>query len=319
MEPVRVVVVGAGHLGTYHLQKMRGDDLAELVGVVDVDEGKKTRAEENFLIPSADSLAAFEGKAEAAIIAAPTAHHLELGREAFSYGMHVLVEKPIASTADEGRELVAAALVANRVLQVGHVERFNPAVAACLELLEQPGYIVTERLGPFTGRSTDIDVVLDLMIHDLDIVAALVPSPLKEARAVGVPMFTAETDMAAARLEFENGAVAQLSASRGSLEPSRKIRVFTQQRYVSIDCQSREVKSVRREAGSSGRMMQLAGEPVDVPAGDALAHQDHAFLRSIREGVRPDVDGEAGVRALELAEAVNRALTVPIGSGASTG
>lgn len=312
MVPVPVVVVGAGHLGTYHLQKMHNDALAELVGVVDLDENKRSRAEENFLVPSADSLSAFEGKAEAAIIAAPTVHHTALAREAFSYGMHVLVEKPIAVTATEGRELIHAARQAERCLQVGHVERFNPAVAASLPLLKNPGYIVAERLGPFTGRSTDIDVVLDLMIHDLDIVGALVDSPLREARAVGVPMFTAETDMAAARLEFESGAVAQLSASRGSLEPSRKIRAFTKDRYLSIDCQSREVKSVRREAGSSGKMMQLAGEPVDVPAGDALANQDHEFLRCIRESRRPTVDGEAGVRALELAEAVSAALTIPI-------
>ncbi|MEO0814233.1 MAG: Gfo/Idh/MocA family oxidoreductase, partial [Myxococcota bacterium] len=232
--------------------------------------------------------------------------------QAFEMGLHVLIEKPIASTVAEAQQLIDAARSAERILQVGHTERFNPAVAASLRVLEAPGYVVAERLGPFTGRSTDIDVVLDLMIHDLDIVAAMVDSPLKEVRSVGVPMFTGETDMAAARLEFENGAVAQLSASRGSLEPSRKIRVFTRERYVSIDCQSREVKSIRRTAGSEGALMQLSGEPIDVPDGDALAAQDDDFLRAIEEKRAPVVTGEQGLRALALAEAVKQALTIPI-------
>ncbi len=311
---VRVVVVGAGHLGTYHLQKLAADDQAELIGAVDVSPEKRERVQETFSIPAEPSLQAFEGRVDAAIIATPTVHHLEAGLEAIGMGLHVLIEKPIAQTVGEARTLVEAARSAGRLLQVGHTERFNPAVSASLALLDTPGYIVAERLGPFTGRSTDIDVVLDLMIHDLDIVATLVKSPLKEARSVGVPVFTAETDMAAARLEFENGSVAQLSASRGSLEPSRKIRVFTRERYVSIDCQAREVKSIRRAAGSQGTLMQLAGEPVEVPPGDALANQDHDFLMAIQEQRAPVVDGEQGLRALELAEAVKTSLTIPIPS-----
>lgn len=312
MTPVRTVVVGAGHLGCFHLKKLAVDSLADLVGVVDVDPEKRRRVEQEFGVVGSETLSAFEGQAEAAVIAAPTVYHVELAKLAIQLEMHVLVEKPVAPSADEGRELVAAAEAADRILQVGHVERFNPAVAAALQILERPGYIVAERLGPFSGRSTDIDVVLDLMVHDLDLVAAMVPYSLKEARAVGVPMFTAETDMAAARLEFENGSVAQISASRGSLEPSRKIRVFTQDRYVSIDCQNREVKSIRRNAAKSGDVMELTGEPIEVADGDALALQDHDFLRCIREGQAPRVDGHAGVRALELAEAVKNALTNPI-------
>lgn len=311
---VRVAVVGAGKLGTYHLQKMAADEQAELVGAVDVSPEKRERVAEAFGVRAESSLAAFAGALDAVIIAAPTVHHHALGLEALAMGLHVLIEKPIAQTVSEARDLIDAARAAGRILQVGHTERFNPAVSACLALLDTPGYIVAERLGPFTGRSTDIDVILDLMIHDLDVVASLVKSPLKEARSVGVPMFTAETDMAAARLEFENGAVAQLSASRGSLEPSRKIRVFTRERYVSIDCQTREVKSIRRAPGSAGNVMQLAGEPVEVPPGDALALQDHDFLMAIQEQRAPVVDGEQGLRALELAEAVKAALTIPIPS-----
>lgn len=311
--PVRIAVIGAGHLGTYHLQKLRDDPLAELLGVVDISEAKRAKAATDFHIEAQAEIVAFTGRLDAVVIAAPTVAHRELALTAFELGLHVLVEKPLTSTVAEARDVIAAAASAERILQVGHTERFNPAVAAALPLLQRPGYVVAERLGPFSGRSTDIDVVLDLMIHDLDIVAALVDSPLKEARAVGVPVFTAETDMAAARLEFENGAVAQLSASRGSLEPSRKIRVFSRERYVSIDCQSRDVKSVLRGISESKNgSVQLSGETIDVPDGDPLALQDHDFLCCIREARSPRIDGRQGMRALELAEAVKAALSSPI-------
>lgn len=310
---VRVAVLGAGHLGTYHLQKLRDDPQAELVGVVDISEPARAKAAAEFQIESQSKLNAFAGRIDAVVIAAPTVVHRELALSAFELGLHVLVEKPLTSTVAEARDVVTAAAAAERILQVGHTERFNPAVSAALPLLHRPGYIVAERLGPFSGRSTDIDVVLDLMIHDLDIVAALVDSPLKEVRAVGVPVFTAETDMAAARLEFENGAVAQLSASRGSLEPSRKIRVFSRERYVSIDCQSRDVKSVLRGVSESdSTSVQLSGEAIEVPEGDALALQDNDFLGCVLDGRAPRVDGRQGMRALELAEAVNTVLSSPI-------
>jgi predicted dehydrogenase len=312
MDPVRVVVVGCGHLGTYHARKLAADPMARLVGVVDVVADKREALGRELGVPAAASLAAVEA-ADAAVIAAPTSLHLELGSEAVERGWHLLVEKPIAASAAAGRTLADRAQARGRILQVGHVERFNPAIAAALAIADRPRYIQAERLGPFSGRSTDIDVILDLMIHDLDIVAALVPAALTEVRAVGVPVITADVDMASARLAFADGVVAQLSAGRASIEPSRKIRLFTLERYLSIDCGTREVKSVRRLAPEPGsRWPQIVGEPVEVPVGDALALQDHDFVACVAEGRRPRVDGEAGLRALTLAEAVEGAMTVPV-------
>ena len=227
-------------------------------------------------------------------------------------GWHILVEKPLAHDVPAARQLVTMARVCGRMLQVGHTERFNPAIAAALRIADRPHYITAERLGPFSGRGTDVDVVFDLMIHDLDIVASLVSAPLQEIRAVGVPVLTQAVDMASARLAFANGTVAQLSAGRASLEASRKIRLFTQQRYVSIDCAKREVKSVRRlPAAEPSAWPEIFAEPIDVPADDALAVQDREFVSSIANGQAPRVDGAAGLRALELAEAVKAAMMMP--------
>jgi predicted dehydrogenase len=313
VQPVRTIVVGAGHLGTYHLQKLAAEPRAELVGVVEIDGSRLAQKAAEYGIEGADTLEAFAGRADAAIIATPTVTHRSLASGAVAHGMHVLVEKPIAGTVAEAEAIIAAAREHGRLVQVGHTERFNPAVSAAIAVADRPRYIVAERLGPFSGRSTDVDVILDLMIHDLDIVASLISSPPAEIRAVGVPVLTQAVDMCAARLEFEDGAVAQLSAGRASLEPARKIRLFTLQRYLSIDCATRDVKSVRRlppEPGSE--WPQIVGEPIDVPEGDALELQDRDFIACVQEGRTPRVDGEAGLRALRLAVAIKEALRVPI-------
>jgi predicted dehydrogenase len=311
MDRVRVVVVGVGHLGTYHLQKVVADDRATLVGIVDTDRSRRERVAAEYGVPGVENVAEVEA-ADAVIVAAPTTAHRQLTEAALERGFHVLVEKPLAATAAEASELAALATESGRWLQVGHNERFNPAVDAALRVADRPRYIVTERLGPFSGRSTDVDVILDLMIHDLDIVASLVEAPLVEVRAVGVPVITSDVDMAAARLQFADGTVAQLSAGRASMEPARKIRLFTVERYVSIDCSTREVKSVRRLPAQNSEWPQIAGEPVEVSDGDALALQDGDFFSCILEGRPPRVDGAAGARALELAEAVRDALTMPV-------
>ena len=310
---VRVAVVGGGHLGTYHCQKISADERAQLVAVIDPVEEKRQKLGSLHRAPTFGALADLRDPVDAVIIATPTRTHSAIAHEAIERLCHVLVEKPITATMSEATALVAAAEKRGRVLQVGHTERWNPAVTAALAMVDKPGYIVAERLAPFSGRSTDVDVVLDLMIHDLDIVGALVAAKLVETRSVGVPIITSEIDMAAARLQFADGTVAQISAGRASLDPVRKIRLFTRERYVSIDCAAREVKSVRRlppEPGST--WPQISGEPVEVPPGDALQLQDRDFIRCILENARPRVDGPAGLRALELAEAVKQALTAPL-------
>ena len=310
---VRVAVVGGGHLGTYHCQKIVADERAQLVAVIEPVEDKRQKLGVTHKVPTFGALAELRDPVDAVIVATPTRTHSAIAHEAIERNCHVLVEKPITATMTEATALVATAAKRGRVLQVGHTERWNPAVTAALAMVDKPGYIVAERLAPFSGRSTDVDVILDLMIHDLDIVGALISAKLVEARSVGVPIITSEIDMAAARLQFEDGTVAQISAGRASLEPVRKIRLFTKERYVSIDCAAREVKSVRRlppEPGST--WPQISGEPVEVQPGDALQLQDRDFIRCILENGRPRVDGPAGIRALELAEAVKQALTAPL-------
>jgi predicted dehydrogenase len=308
--PVPIVVIGAGHLGRFHIAKLVADPAARLLGAVEVDPARAQVIRDEFGIRCEASLEAFLPDAHAAVIAAPTVHHHALALHALAHGLDILIEKPIASTEEQAREIITLAAEKGCLVQVGHTERFNPAVAAALAIADAPRYITTERLGPFSGRSTDIDVVLDLLIHDLDIVSSLVSSPLRSVSAVGVPVLTEETDMCSARLEFDNGVVAEMKAGRASLEPSRKIRLITQERYVSIDCGARNVKSVRRVADSGGGP-QVQGEPVPVAEGDALALQAAAFLSCVQTRSIPTVCGEAGLRALELANAVNAVMTTP--------
>lgn len=358
---IRVAVVGVGHLGTLHVQKLLTLPGVVVVGAVDPNDAQRARATQLFGIPAFASLPELLQYAEhvahpaehgdhvtgaarstqwldAVIIAAPTVCHAALVTHALEHDLHVLVEKPIATTTAQGQLLCDLAAKRQKWLQVGHTERFNPAVRAAMQLLtgsrghdtpvsythdrthtdtpmqdrerERPRYIVAERLGPFPGgRGSDVDVVLDRMIHDLDIVAALVPAPLVEVRAIGVPILTDEADMASARLQFADGTVAQLSAGRASLESSRKLRLFTTERYISIDCIARTVHAVRRLPPTNDQPWpQIMGEPVHVPDEDALAQQDAHFIQCIRTGTPPWVDGHAGLRALALAEAVIAAM-----------
>ena len=313
-QKIKVAVAGAGHLGNYHMQKIMANPDAELVAVIDISAEKQKEIADKMQIPCFASLEEVPDL-DALIVATPTSNHYQSVMEGLERGLHILVEKPISASLSEAEEMVSAAAAKKKVLQVGHTERFNPAISAVLDAVSQPGYIVCERLAPFSGRSTDVDVVLDLMIHDLDIVAALMKTELADTQAVGVPVITRSVDMASARLTFADGAVAQLSAGRASLEASRKIRLFTTERYVSIDCATREVKAVRRELPDNDvDWPKISGEPFEIGDGDALQLQDDDFIASIIEGRTPRVDGHAGVAALKLALAVKEAMTTPLPS-----
>ena len=303
-----IVVVGAGHLGNYHLTKIAAHPDATLHAIVEIDSTKHEELSTLHNVPVYTDLKDVAQGAQAAIIATPTQNHLQSASAALAQGLHVLVEKPICSTASQGQELCAQAKDAGKLLLVGHSERFNPAVMAALKVADQTRYFVSERLAPFTGRSTDVDVVLDLMIHDLDILASLVDAPLKEVRAIGMPVITNSVDMAAVRLEFEDGTVAQCSAGRASLEPSRKIRLFTRERYISIDCAAQEVKSVRRLPSNDDNWPEISGENIEISKDDALYLQLDNFLKAINDNQSPIVDGQAGVRALSMAEAIKEAI-----------
>lgn len=313
-----IALIGLGHSGAYHLsklQRLEREGLARLVGVVDIAQDVREQAARDLGVPSAARLADLPERPAAVVLATPSHTHADLGCEALALGCHVLVEKPMASSVAEAQRLADAAHQAGRILQVGHSERFNPALRAALAVADRPRYIEAERLGPFTGRSVQDDVIFDLMIHDLDLVGHLVSAPLVEVRALGVPVLTQHVDMANARLTFGDGSVAQLSAGRASLEPCRKVRLFTMERYLSVDCLGGHVKSVRRLPPPPGQSWpEIAGEPVRVVEADALYEQARAFVQAVASGTPSPVaaDAGAGLRAVQWAEQIRSELKIPL-------
>jgi predicted dehydrogenase len=302
MKDLRLAVVGVGHLGRHHARVASSLAGFRVVGVHDHHPGRAAEVAGEFSLPV---LADFDGvarEAEAVVVATPTVTHAEVSHFFLDRGLHVLVEKPMTANLAEADDLVARARKASRVLQVGHVERYNPAIEAALSLVVSPRFIEVHRLGVFTARSLDVDVVLDLMIHDLQIVSAFVGRPVREIRAAGVPVLTPKLDIANARLEFDGGCVANLTASRVSAEKVRKCRVFAPSIYVSIDMQAQSVSAVRlvRE----GRRAEILPVPVPVSREEPLARELADFRRAVVDGTRPLVSGEDGRDALALAERV---------------
>jgi predicted dehydrogenase len=299
---IRVAVVGAGEFGRNHARVYSELPDAELVGIVDTNAelAKQVAAEFNTVaLPGIESLA---GKVDAASVAVPTAQHAKIGCALLRQGIDVLVEKPMATSIREADELIAAAAESKRVLQVGHLERFNPAVVAAMGIMRKPLFFEVHRLGIYTPRSLDIDVVFDVMIHDLDILLALVGEPVTDVKAVGIPVVSDKVDIAHARLEFVSGAVANVTASRVSTERVRKMRFFQEHEYVSLDYTRQDALRVRvKDLGPPPEFdfEKLATEPQE-PLRAELAE----FVVAVRERNRPGVDGEAGRRALELAERV---------------
>src|SRR3984957_18745935 len=298
---IRVAVVGAGEFGRNQARvysELRG---AELFGIVDTnaERAKQVAAEFNTVaLPDIESLV---GQVDAASVAVPTAQHAIIGCELLRRGIDVLVEKPMATSINEADELIAAA-GSNRVLQVGHLERFNPAVVAAMGIMRRPLFFEVHRLGIYTPRSLDIDVVFDVMIHDLDILLALVGEPVTDVKAVGIPVVSNKVDIAHARLEFASGAVANVTASRGSTERVRKMRFFQEHEYVSLDYTRQDALRVRVK--ELGPPPEFDFEKLDTEPQEPLKAELAEFIIAVRERNRPGVDGEAGRRALELAERV---------------
>jgi predicted dehydrogenase len=303
----RVAIVGAGHMGRYHVQKfadLAREGLCELLGVCDVDGERAQALAAQHGVRVLDGLAAVERDATAACVAVPTLAHREVAGRLLAAGLHVLVEKPIAATREHAKQMLAVARSAGRVLQVGHVERFSPAFREILPVLDHPRFIEAHRIGPYPGRGrgADVSVVLDLMIHDLDIAAELAGSEVVHVEAIGVPVLSATEDIANARLRFANGCVLNLTASRVSLEPLRKIRVFQSDAYIAIDFAAHEITVMRRV----GPALQSELPAIDVKrlrfdSGDALLAQDRAFLLALRGEGAVAVTGEEAYRALDLA------------------
>lgn len=301
MDKVRVGVIGVGALGQHHARVYASLPEATLVGVVDTVPG---RAEE--IAGPLETKAYFDyadllGKVDAVSVATPTILHAEIGEKFLKEGIHVLVEKPIAHTLDEADRLIQAAQENNRVLQVGHLERFNPAVMRLREIVHKPRFFEAHRMGLFSPRSLDIDVILDLMIHDLDIICLLEPSPLAQVTAVGIAILTNRIDIANARLQFEDGCVANITASRVSMEKIRKLRLFQKQEYISLDYTRQDVAVFSLNHKSGAGIPEIVSRRITPERKEPLQLELRAFLRAT-QGLEPiECSGEEGRKALALA------------------
>jgi predicted dehydrogenase len=297
MSKIRAAVIGAGYMGKFHAEKLAACEGAELAAVIDADGARAKEIGAALGAAHGTDYRAWLGKIDAACIAVPTELHDRVARACLEAGVHVLVEKPLARTLAEADALLAAARAKGLVLQVGHLQRFNPAFRALAGQPGRPLFVDIERLAPFKERGTDVDVILDLMIHDLDLALALARAPLAEVSACGFRVLTDAIDIANARIEFEDGCVASLSASRVSQAPVRKLRVFRQDGYVSADLQGQRLRHVRRAAG--GAAIEEREETFE--RADELRAQTDAFVRAIRERSAPLVSGAEGREALGLA------------------
>jgi predicted dehydrogenase len=297
---VRVAVLGVGYMGKFHAEKFAALRDAELVGVADADAKRAAEIAAALGCASTADYRALLGKVDAVCVAVPTDKHHAVVRDCLEAGVHVLVEKPLARTLAEADELIALARARGKVLQVGHLQRFNPAFQALAADDARPLFIDIERLAPFKARGTDVDVILDLMIHDLDLALALARAPLEQVSASGFRVLTGAIDIANARLEFADGAIASLSASRVSQSAVRKMRVFRQDGYVSANLQEQKLRYVRRTQSS------IEETEKTFERADELQAQAAAFLRAVRGGAAPQADGEQGRDALALALTVAR-------------
>lgn len=303
-------MVGAGYLGRFHAQKYASETGCALVAVVDTRaEAREAVARELNTQAVADHRSLL-GKVDAVSIVTTTPAHHAIAREFLEAGAHVLVEKPITETPAQARDLIETAARCGRILQVGHLERFNPAIIAAGARLEGARFIECQRLAPFKERGTDVNVVLDLMIHDIDIVQSIVGKPIESIDAVGTPVFSGAVDIANARLRFVGGCVANVTASRVSLKMERKLRVFRDDAYLSIDLQQRILTAITKRTS-----VLAAGElPVNIEEqsfeqGDALRAEIRSFLDCIASGRPPVVSGEDGLRALETAIRITEMLS----------
>jgi predicted dehydrogenase len=338
VQPLRVAVIGTGAFGRNHLRVYREleqaqPDLVQLAALVESDAGRRTGFAATCNIPTfatLDELFAATLPLDAASICVPTIHHADIAEQLLLAGLDILIEKPFAATLAQADHILDLARTRGRIVAIGHLERFNPAVTATIDALTRPMFFEAHRLSLFTPRSLDVDVVLDLMIHDLDIVLALTRSPVKEVRAVGLPILSPKTDIANVRVEFDSGCVANFTASRVSTEQVRKLRLFQPHQYLSLDFARQELLTISVDpaavaaavaAGSSLPPAPIATaattDPTthpsaglsltkaDIPKGEPLRLELENFLHAVRTRTQPRVPAEAGRAALSLALAIN--------------
>jgi predicted dehydrogenase len=306
-DTIAAAVVGVGYLGKFHAEKYAASAKAQLVGVVDIDE---TRAREIAVSVGATAFTDYRalfGRVQCASVAVPTRFHYQVARDLIEAGIDVLIEKPLTADIAEARELVETAHLRGVILQVGHLERFNPAIRRLEGIIKEPKFVECHRLAPFVERGTDVDVVLDLMIHDIDVIASLVRSEIKRVEAVGVPVLTDKPDIANARINFVNGCIANVTSSRVSLKRERKIRFFQPDAYISIDYDQRRAQIYHKPAPGAG-WLDIRAENIEIKDGDALADEIESFLDCVRSRTLPLVGGGDGLRALEIASMISAQL-----------
>ena len=302
MEKIRTAVVGVGYLGRFHAQKYAALEGSELVGVADTQARSRDAVAAELGVPAFADYRELLGKVDAVSVVTHTPSHFEIAADFLRHGAHVLVEKPMTETLDQARGLIDLAATHGRVLQVGHLERFNAAILAAEPFLRAPRFLECHRLAPFKERGTDVNVVLDLMIHDIDIVQSIVRSPIVSIDAIGTPVFSEQIDIANARIRFANGCVANTTASRVSLKTERKLRVFEDDAYLSLDLQQKILTVIRKKApGGEPSLLPVTIEEQNLEQGDALKAEIESFLACVRSGGAPVVSGEDGLHALETA------------------
>lgn len=297
---IRVGVVGVGYLGRFHALIYSRMDNVELVGVSDSDlqQAEQVAAEAGARVLSIEDML---GQVDAVSIVVPTTLHLEIARPFLQKGIHMLMEKPISSTVEEGREIVDLAKESGAILQIGHLERYNAGIMALAGHIEQPRFIDAQRMGGFKARATDVDVISDLMIHDIDIIMSLIDSEITSISASGTAVLTDHLDIANARLEFANGAAANVTASRISKEDSRRIRVFEPRHYLSLDFIGQRLERASAVASDESEWGEIVSDVVDIEPVMPLDEELASFIDSVMNNKQPLVDGETGLKALDVA------------------
>jgi predicted dehydrogenase len=300
-------VVGVGYLGKFHAEKYAATKKARLVGVVDIDPKRASDVAGRLGTEALTDYRSLFGRVQCVSIAVPTRLHFAIAREFIEQGIDTLVEKPMTADLGEGRELVELAAAKGAVLQVGHLERFNPAIRKLEKVIKEPKFVECHRLAPFVERGTDVDVVLDLMIHDIDVIASLVRGSVERVDAVGVPVLTDKPDIANARITFSNGCIANVTASRVSIKRERKVRFFQPDAYISIDYDRRRAQ-IFRKPPPGATWLDIRAENIEIMEGDALSDEIDSFLDCVRDRSLPLVTGAEGLRALEIADMIRARL-----------
>jgi predicted dehydrogenase len=305
---LKAAVIGVGHLGQHHARIYHQLPKTDLVAVSDIDARRGSDIASKFGCGFSENFSDLLGSVDLVSIAVPTTEHFTVASEFLNAGVHVLVEKPITALVSDGKKLIESAEKNSLVLMVGQSERFNPAVAAVSDYVKDPRFIEVHRLGPFSTRATDVDVVLDLMIHDIDLILNWVKSDLTEIRAMGVPVLTDRIDIANARLQFESGCTANITASRISMKATRKVRIFQPEAYISVDCMNQSIGCFRRKSGSvpmEDPMAMIEPVPIVVDKVEPLVAEISAFIDAVHMHERPPVPGEAGLNALDVCHRIS--------------